>query len=89
MFTQPKFQHPKFVFSTCNQRFLLELFERPPPPNQHPSNFWKKLNGPETDVPELFRKNFQKVQKSAKRYQSNWDHFQSQQQINEILQPEY
>ena len=49
----------------------------------------KELNGPETDGPELFRKKFQKVQKSAKKYQLNLDHFQSQQQINQILQLQY
>ena len=46
-------------------------------------------NGPETDGPELFWKKCQKVLKSSKKYQEILDHFQSQQQINQILQLQY
>ena len=50
---------------------------------------WKKLDGPKSDGPELFWKKCQKVLKSSKKYQLILDHFQSQQQINQILQLKY
>ena len=40
-------------------------------------------------VLNFFEKSFKKFKKSAKKYQLNLDHFQSQQQINQILQLQY
>ena len=51
------------------------------------SNIQKKPDGPKSDGPELFWKKCQKVFKSSKKYQLILDYFQSQQQINQILQP--
>ena len=48
--------------------------------------FRKKLDGAKSDGPELFGNKCPKVLKSAQKYQLILDHFQSQQQINQILQ---
>ena len=63
-------------FEFCEIRFLF-------------FNIRKKLDGPELDGPELFRKKCQKVSKSAQKFQLILDHFQSLQQINQILQLKY